>query len=470
MFILQRLSCILVPNLPIQVEQFRRKTATQLIIPDLLGGDTVFAASGDLMRAGLEVGMSLYQAKQIAPSAIIANPDENEYHARHEAIREAINTFSPAIETVALGEFLIDIRGLGPIHGDEENLAKMLCKAARSASQLAVRIGVGSGKFIAQQAARQTADNTALIVPVGMEQRFLSPLPITALSDLTGEMRRRLSLLDIHTFGDLSALRKPAVLRQFGGDASTFYELARGNDTRPLQLDVPPLRIVRSLTLTEPASDRQILLNVVTHLSQRLSRALIVRGCHAEALKLTLDVGRSNPIQLEHGQALKTPTADEARLRRLAVQILGRLGCAEPVARVSLCAYPLRSWHHSAHQLALVKAAVPEQQARLEDVIQLILHRFGQAAIKIASLLGPPVPLKIKVKVNATGLPSLVTLAGQAWGIVGIDEHWREERAWWDKPLRRDYYRVILADGSLRNVFQNLSDGEWYLDRAWPIL
>lgn len=467
---LQRLACIFAPNLPIQVEQARHGYAAQLIVPDLLGGQTVFAASDELILAGVETGLPLHQAKQIAPSALIVGPDETEYHARHGAMHESLKAFSSAIETIALGEFLLDIRGLGAVHGGEERLAKTLCETVRNASQLAARVGIGSGKFVAQQAARQTADNTALVVPIGHERRFLSALPITILPDMPGEMYRRLTLLDIHTLGDLSALNKPAVLRQFGSEASFFYELARGNDSRPLQPDVPPLRIARAMTLSHPISDRRVLLNIVNHLSQRLSRTLAARGYHAEALKLTLEIGRKTPLRLEQGQALKPPTADEGKLSRLAMHLLGQLGIAEPVARVSLCAYPLRSWHHQTHQLALVKAGIPERRARLEDVIQLILHRFGQAAIRIASLLGPPIPLKVKVKVNAVGLPSLVTLAGQARGIAGIDEHWREERAWWSQPLRRDYYRVILTDGSLRNLFQNLNDGDWFLDRAWPMV
>jgi DNA polymerase-4 len=430
----------------------------------------VFTASSDLLRAGIEIGMSLYQARQIAPSAIIVEPSEAEYHARHDAMRAALKAFSVAIETVGLGEFLLDVRGLDRAHGSEQALATAICEAARSASRLSVQVGIGAGKFVAQQAARRAPLNSGCIVPTGEEAQFVAPLPITALPNLPGEMRRRLTLLDIRTLGDLAALRKPAVLRQFGAEASGLYELARGHNPRPLQPDLPPLRITRSMELNEPVSDRQVVLNVVNHLSKRLSRVLQIRGYHAEAIKLTVDVGRSNPIRLEHGQALKPPTADEGRLCRLAMQMLGRLGVASPVARVSLSAYPLRSWHHSAHQLALVKSGVPEKLARLEDIIQLILHRFGQAAIKIASLLGPPIPLKVKVRVNRDGLPSVVTLAGQMRGIVGIDEHWREERAWWSKPLRREYFRVILPDGSLRNLFQNLNDGEWYLDRAWPIL
>ena len=51
-----------------------------------------------------------------------------------------------------------------------------------------------------------------------------------------------------------------------------------------------------------------------------------------------------------------------------------------------------------------------------------------------------------------------------------VDDTWREEREWWARPLRRDYFRVRLIDGSLRKLYQDLVDHEWYLDRSWPIL
>lgn len=461
-----KLACVYAPNLPVQVERAARPAhPAPLLISHPVGGSTVFAASDDLLAAGVSPGQSLYQARQAAPAAVVVEPDEAEYHARHDAMLAALRNYSRAVETVGLGEFLLDVRGLERIHDGDQRLAVDLAEAARSASRLAVQVGVGTGRFIAQQAARRYA---AQAVAPGEEARFVAAFPITDLPDLPGEMQRRLTLLDIHTLRGLAALRKPAVLRQFGAEASLFYELARGHDPRPLQPDLPPLRLVRSMTLAMPIADRQVILNVITHLSRRLSRTLILRGYHAEALKLVLEVAA--PVRLEQGQALKPPTAEEGRLGRLAQQLLGRLGAAQPVWRVSLCAYPLRAWSLDAHQLALVQGGVPEKRARLENALQLILRRFGQAALFIASLLGPPIPLKVQMRLSQ-GRPALLTFAGQSRLIQGVDEAWREEKGWWDtRAVRREYYRLILDDDSLRNVFHDLNNDEWYLDRAWPIL
>lgn len=55
--------------------------------------------------------------------------------------------------------------------------------------------------------------------------------------------------------------------------------------------------------------------------------------------------------------------------------------------------------------------------------------------------------------------------------VRAIDDHWHDDRNWWeDQPIRRDYFRVVLADESLRNVFLDLHDHNWYVDRTYPIL
>lgn len=463
-----KIACVLAPNLPIQVERQRRKVEGTIFIAHPVDGATVFAISDDVAEAGVQVGMSLYQARQIMPSALVIEPDEMTYHACHGAMEAALRAFSPAIETAGLGEFLVDVRGLEQVHKSDQALAEAMCSAAHSASGLCIQVGMATGKFTAQQATRSVPQNGVCVVASGTESRFLAPFPITILPNLPGEMRRRLHLFDLYTLGDLVAIKKPAVLRQFGPEMSGLYELARGNDPRPLNPDVPPLRIVRSLRLTSPVAERRVLLNATHRLCWQLGKALAEKGYHAEAVKLSLMGEDGQPVEI--GQALKPPTSDENRLSRLAAQLLGRLQLKVPVVSVVVSAYPLRSWHLGLHQMALAEAGVSSKQTRLEETLQLIYHRFGQAVIRLAALLGPPVPLKVRVALNADGVPARLAFGGESRVVTGIDEYWREEKFWWDKPVQRDYFRVLLADGSLRNIFQNLLNGEWFLDRAWPLL
>jgi hypothetical protein len=120
--------------------------------------------------------------------------------------------------------------------------------------------------------------------------------------------------------------------------------------------------------------------------------------------------------------------------------------------------------------MTLADAGVPVKQRSLEETIQLLVHRFGLAVIRIAALLGPPLPLRIEVGLSTDGQPARLIYGGAVRPVMGIDGSWRDDRQWWSKPIRRDYFRVVLGDGSLRNIFQDLISGAWFLDRAWPIL
>ena len=477
MVALARIACVLAGYLPVQIEQQRRKLELPLLIPHPVDGSLIFACSPEAEAAGIYAGLSLYQARQMLPQALVIEPDEAAYHAAHAAIEAALQAFSPLIETVGLGEFLVDLRGVtghggGP--NQDEALAHEVRAAAAEACGLRVRVGLASGKFVAERAARAAAageeGTEVMVVAAGDESRFLAPLPVEALPNLPGEMRRRLFLFDLHTLGDLAALRKPAVLRQFGGEIAGLYELARGSDPRPVNPDVPPLRLVRTLRLSSPVSERQPLLNAAQRLSWQLSKTLTHRGYHAEGIKLTLHL--ANGAAQEAGQTAKPPTSDEARLARLAGVLLGRLPVTSPVAAVAVSVYPLRAWHIGLHQLKLAGAGVPEQQLKFETALQLLFHRFGEAVVRVAALLGPPVALHIQVELDGHGLPLRLIFGGQTRLVLKIDERWREERQWWDErqALRRDYFRVQLADDSLRNIFQDLTDDEWYLDRSWPVL
>ncbi len=570
------LAHIWVPDLPVQVERPRVGPGTLLIASAVEPG-TLLACSPEAVAIGLGPGSSSYTAQQLLPDAMLIDADEHAYHAVHTAIQAALQTFTPEIETLGLGEWVLDLRGVGigsgSIGSDERrarnekrraeapateahpitmhqvrgpadavggrpqsderpayrqaalferattaqprllvedararsvtqaearpkptrpraqarrveaattqtlaDIAQAILGTVQAASGLQVQIGVASNRFTAEQAAKSVAREALerranapappLLVPVGEEASFLAPLSIDVLPHLPGEARRRLHLLDLHTLGDLAALRKPAVLRQFGSDFAGLHELACGRDPRPVRVDAPPLRIVRSLLLPD-LEERGLILNALGRLARQVGRALQLSGHHAEALRLTLTL--DNGQRLEIGAAVKPPSSDETRLMRLAAQLLGRLDVPAPVVSAAVSAYPLRSWHLGYHQRALREAgAVSEQQNRLEEALHTVARRFGEAAVRVAALFGPPLPLPVEVELDGRGQPLRFRLGGRGYAVLAVDETWREERRWWDRPIRRDYFRVQVGDGSPRTLYQDLDRMTWHLDRAWP--
>ena len=49
--------------------------------------------------------------------------------------------------------------------------------------------------------------------------------------------------------------------------------------------------------------------------------------------------------------------------------------------------------------------------------------------------------------------------------VAQVQDAWRIDDEWWRSPISRHYYRLVLDDGSLRTIYQDLVAGEWYEQR-----
>jgi DNA polymerase-4 len=454
-----RIACVYVPNLPLLIEHERRGHTEPLIVVHPVTEGHVFAASDVLLSEGVQPGMSVYQAQQIAPQAILIRADEEAYFNHHARIVAALHHYTEKVETIALGEWCLDWQGIP----DEQAFTAELRSAVRAASGLPVRVGVANGKYAAQQAARAS---DFLLIPPGEGARFLAPLPITALPNLPGEFRRRLELLDLNRLGDLATISREAMLSQFGEAMSFWHDLARGRDPRPLQPDAPPLREALAKTLPEATARREALEYVARRLAAKISRRLQQRGYQAEALKLALEDEAGQLI--ERGQAIKPPTSDDERLTRVALLMVAQMIITVSIRRVEVAVYPLRPFQLGARQSELLERDQREvKHHRVQTVLQTLRRRFGEGVVLLAALVGLPVPLPIKVSLNGDGQPSRYTWRGQKYDVLAIEDGWRLNSKWWlPAPLNRDYFEVLLISGP-RVIFQNLDNGEWFLDKGW---
>jgi nucleotidyltransferase/DNA polymerase involved in DNA repair len=147
--------------------------------------------------AGVTPGSGKSQAEALCPTARFGPAREELYRAAHDALAAAAGHFTPAVETAGLGLLFAEVSGLERRCGPDPQLAHHMAQAAGQAlrpgsgqalrlgsgqaSEWDVRVGVGSGKFVAAQAARAARPGSGCAVPPGEERAFLSSLPLSAL-------------------------------------------------------------------------------------------------------------------------------------------------------------------------------------------------------------------------------------------------------------------------------------------------
>lgn len=433
--------------------------------------------------AGVHPGIRLSQAEALCPGARFVPAREEMDRAAHDALAAAADRFTPTVETAGLGLLYAEVSGLERRFGPDRQLARRMAREARQISGLDVRVGVASGKFVAQQAALAAQPGNGCAVPPGGERVFLSSLPLSALP-AEPEFGRRLHLLGVRTLGALAALPRPALVRQFGRSAGPLHDLARGVDPRPVHPDAPPLAMTRTRAFNDSLEDRAPLLAHAGQMSAELAEALARRGYQAEGLRLCLEEengvdgkgysdGAPSPLKRRHsdGARISPPSSDPGRLSRLAGRLLGKLSPAGPVAALSLTVYPLRPFHLGATQLALglersaFGGAPDARRERLHEALRRLRERFGEMIIVLASLIGPPPPRPVQVTAGLDGLPRALVWREHMREVETIYEAWRERRHWWGHPVERDYFRLWTCDGQMYVVFRDLRTGRWWIER-----
>ncbi len=460
-----KVACLLARHLPVQVERQHSPSLSER--PLVVGGrpwddGAVLDCCPQAEAAGVSPGTRLSRAEKLCPAARFLPSRDELYRAAQDVLAETAGDFTPTVETAGLGFLYADVSGLERRFASDTCLAHQMAREAARVSGLEVEVGIGSAKFMAEQAARAARPGTGCAVPPGQEQAFLSPLPLSALP-ADPEMRRRLHLLGVRTLGALAALPRLAVVRQFGPRAGPLHDLARGVDPRPVHADAPPLALERTRAFNDPLSDRAPLLAHVDRMATELAQTLSNRGYQAEGLRLRLEEQDGG----EHtvGMPIKPPSADPEKLSRLACRLLGELAPAGPVAACSLIIYPLRPFHLGATQLALFSGAPERRQEWLREVLRRLRERFGEMIVVVASLIAPPPPRSIQVTTDLSGLPRALVWHDRIREVLVITETWRERRYWWSRPVERDYFRLETADGQMRVIFRDARDDRWLLER-----
>lgn len=65
------------------------------------------------------------------------------------------------------------------------------------------------------------------------------------------------------------------------------------------------------------------------------------------------------------------------------------------------------------------------------------------------------------------GLPGFIRDAGRVLAVERILEQWRDTGRWWEGESEKAFFRLRLEEGGVREIYQDLADGAWYLYKSY---
>ncbi|HEX6129261.1 MAG TPA: hypothetical protein VF071_09600 [Candidatus Limnocylindria bacterium] len=311
--------------------------------------------------------------------------------AAFEPMLDRLDDLSPRVEAVDVGVALVDITGLGALHGTERRIAARAVALTRQVAQLHVRCGVGENRWLAALAARlarsERPDAPAAFRALATEELERLPLDLLPADPAT---RQRFALFGLTAMGQLAALPRSAVGAQFGAAGERLQALARGRDPRPLAPRRRPERLARRVTFEPPVEGVGATALALRRACAELCDALRGRHLAPGRARLALELEDAPTLAVE--LAFPAPVLEPDWIARL---LIGRLEAAarsrrmEEEPRVTALNLILdRLSDPAARQLPAFEA----QAGRWEELrwsLERLAARFGEGRLWRAEHVRP---------------------------------------------------------------------------------
>lgn len=463
---------LLVEHFPTRLESIlhARDISKEPVVVLRSWDECVLDASPLAMTQGVQRGDSRRRVQQLCPKAILLPARDAVYQSHHDSLQAILSQFAKAVEVTALGDWVIEVSDLACAYPSEKDLALFLVAKIDQTILLTPTIGIAGNKFTAARAARQAQEQNrrVVVVPPDKERHFLAPLPLTVLPNPPAELLRRLAMYDITTLGEFAEFRHVDVIEQFGSEVVVLHDLARGIDLRPLVPFTLPPSLVKTVEFDHPVKDSSILLNNLERVAAEFSVELTARDHYTAALSAL--VRTADGVEHRLGTSLKSASADEKDLKLAVGRLVIDLKVKAAVVGFTLTAFPLRDWTQVAEQPSLFDARFLDkfldQREQAKKAAHKVQLKFGEALLRLAATLDPPLPIPIEVEISEAGVPVRLTWNDLSRKVTCIEKKWRDRHSWWrpGQLIRRRYYQVEAREGQVYVVFQDQA-GHWYLDR-----
>ncbi len=74
-------------------------------------------------------------------------------------------------------------------------------------------------------------------------------------------------------------------------------------------------------------------------------------------------------------------------------------------------------------------------------------------------------PTAVDVTLGPGGAPT--SISGAYSGSIDPIARWKVETSWWNKPVVREYWKAVLNNNLLCELYHDLSSNEWFVTRVY---
>ena len=347
------------------------------------GRGVVCAASYEARVFGIHSAMPINQAYRRCPQGVFLPVRMARYQEISVRIFAIFHRYTNLVEPLSLDEAFLDVTGSLRLFGPAEEIGLRIQAEIAREEQLNASVGVAATKYVAKVASDLRKPKGFVTVEPGKEVEFLQDLPVERLWGAGPKTARQLYRFGYCTIGDVARQGQAELEAVLGQPGVHFWELANGIDPRPVIPDEPAQSIGSETTFKKDTADPNVIRQTLLELAERVGRRL--RTADTLAGTLTLKFRDETFRTLNRSLALSVPTDQAPVLYHTALTLLDRIPFSGQKVRLLGLSASHLSTSAERRQLSLF-GETPKRQCQLTDALDKIRTRFGDSAIKPASL------------------------------------------------------------------------------------
>lgn len=211
-----RIACLDLDTFFVSVER--------LLDPSLVGREVVVGGTGwrgvvtscsyEVRARGVRSGMSLAEARRLAPDAEYVAGTHGVYAEHSRAVRAVIDRYTPDVQAASIDEFFLDFRGCERLYARAgETADDTVCRvvhelrvAVQRDTGLPASVGLAPTRPLAKVASGLAKPAGVRVVASGAEADFVRELPARKWPGIGPRAEQNLRDAGIHTLGQLLTL------------------------------------------------------------------------------------------------------------------------------------------------------------------------------------------------------------------------------------------------------------------------
>lgn len=324
--------------------------------PVAVGGSAkrgvVAAASYEARKFGVYSAMPSVTALRKCPQLIFVPPRFEVYKSVSQQIHQVFKKYTDLIEPLSLDEAYLDVTQNKQGIASATEIAQLIKSEIRQHTGLTASAGVSMNKFLAKVASDVDKPDGLFVIRPQQAQDFIDRLPIERFFGVGQVTAKKMKALGIFNGATLKQWSSEDLLQQFGKSGAYFYQVAHGQDERPVQ----PHRIRKSLGAERTFS------NDLTHLQEMDAQIKIIADEVASRLSRAVKLGRTITLKIKFAdfnqitRSLSLPDAvnDAHMIYQVSSQLLhAEFSEGWRVRLLGITLSNLSSTSHETHQLSL---------------------------------------------------------------------------------------------------------------------